>query len=189
MSDQTSTTPPQNNPPQPRRTSLLKWYAEKKIARDLLCVMATANQWDAHQIEGSLEETILTEIEFEQALAEARKIVEDAKNSATRAAAGRRSARPRVISHEKFLLAMVVTKPTKTHIDAISVQLSDDSITPQMQGDVMIGFLDEHTIWPPIGSAAKAHIIDEYPVAYSRAFPQLLMMLAGGDADSVKKVG
>ena len=189
--DQIDNSPPPpdlpSSKPAPTRP-LLEWYTEKKVPRDYLCIAVTSCGFDAQQEPGTIEETFLTEQQFDSIIASAKGIVNEIRTKASGSKAGRRG-RPRVLAHSKFLLAIIVNKPTKSELDAFSIQMSDESLPPQASNDLMIEFLNTHMLWPLQGSRELEYLLVEYPVAYARVFPQLLMTMTGGDGDLVKRVG
>ena len=166
------------------KSPIIHWYRKKNLQRDLLCLAAVLHKWDPLQEPGSMDETLLTEAEFDDCMAKAKALYQ----SACEEAKGKKK-RARVLANEKQLIAVIVTKPSLTELDALSAMADDDSMTAKHYKESIRGLFTSNCVWPKQATQEMAWIMEESPASFGSLFPAAMMGLAGGDGDSVKKVG
>lgn len=176
-------TPPTTKKPDDAalRRPVLDWHARKNGKRDILCIAALSRGWDYRQEPRTIGEVILTEPEYDAAMAEATTIWEAARKTG-----GRRAI---ILAHPKSLLAIVVKRPTGAECDRIVSIMQDDKLSEDETAAALRDDMVQRMLWPLQGSDAMAALMEDAPMAFGHIFPKMLLSYCGADTQAAKKLG
>lgn len=177
-------TPDTQPPPAPKKP-LLEWHDQKKTKRDILCLAVVDNMWDFRQEANTYGETLLTEAEFDAAIAKVTKMYEDllVKHGA------KRPSQLPILTHHALLLAMVVKRPSKAEADRLFGYLRDENLGAEQTELQFQADLVKRAVFPEANTPHMAYLIEEAPGALFHVFPKYLLEICGADRISSKKLG
>lgn len=162
---------------------LLEWYRLKKEKRDLLCLATTLRGWNYSQEPNTMAETILTEAEYDAAIAEVRdihrKLVTMTKPASSVV----------VACHPALLIGCIFKRPTKVETDRLTAIIGDDSINAEDTKIHLANDFVQRCLWPEKGSEAMAQIMETAPFCIYIFFPQKVLESTGADRIASKSVG